>query len=302
MTAQEKPTPRLLRPVDFDAVCNLLGACELPASDLEPGRMAEFLGIFDNGKLVACGGIEVCGPNGLLRSLAVHPSARSRGLGTVLVASLEARARQLGISSLHLLTEDAVAYFERLGYRRLRRTDAPDAIAQTPQFAALCSGNATLLYKRLAPAVPDARYAHTNLIARDWRTLARFYEDVFGCKLVPPERRFAGAALEAGTGIPGAALEGAHLRLPGLGQHGPTLEIFEYRDVVAGPAPAVNRPGFGHLAFAVGNVESARQAVLAAGGQAVGEIVELTVATGARVTWCYVTDPEGNILELQAWS
>ncbi|MDR3641910.1 MAG: hypothetical protein P4L39_11360 [Humidesulfovibrio sp.] len=21
-----------------------------------------------------------------------------------------------------------------------------------------------------------------------------------------------------------------------------------------------------------------------------------------RVTWCYVTDPEGNVLELQAWS
>jgi glyoxylase I family protein len=33
-----------------------------------------------------------------------------------------------------------------------------------------------------------------------------------------------------------------------------------------------------------------------------GEIVTLTVATGAKVTWCYVTDPEGNIIELQSWS
>jgi catechol-2,3-dioxygenase len=42
--------------------------------------------------------------------------------------------------------------------------------------------------------------------------------------------------------------------------------------------------------------------VLRAGGTAVGEIVALTTAAGARVTWCYVTDPEGNIIELQAWS
>jgi hypothetical protein len=30
--------------------------------------------------------------------------------------------------------------------------------------------------------------------------------------------------------------------------------------------------------------------------------VTLTTATGARVTWCYVTDPEGNIIELQSWA
>ena len=38
------------------------------------------------------------------------------------------------------------------------------------------------------------------------------------------------------------------------------------------------------------------------GGTAVGEIVSLTTAAGARVTWCYVTDPEGNVIELQSWS
>jgi DNA-binding winged helix-turn-helix (wHTH) protein len=28
----------------------------------------------------------------------------------------------------------------------------------------------------------------------------------------------------------------------------------------------------------------------------------LTTATGAKVTWVYVTDPEGNVIELQSWS
>jgi catechol 2,3-dioxygenase-like lactoylglutathione lyase family enzyme len=63
--------------------------------------------------------------------------------------------------------------------------------------------------------VIDARFGHVNLIARDWRSLAAFYTRMLGCELVPPERDYRGAALAAGTGIPGAALRGAHLRLPG---------------------------------------------------------------------------------------
>jgi predicted enzyme related to lactoylglutathione lyase len=32
-----------------------------------------------------------------------------------------------------------------------------------------------------------AKYVHTNLIAKDWKKLAKFYTDVFGCKLVPKD-------------------------------------------------------------------------------------------------------------------
>jgi catechol-2,3-dioxygenase len=42
----------------------------------------------------------------------------------------------------------------------------------------------------------QARDVHTNLIARDWRSLARFYEDVFACVPVPPERDYAGDDLD----------------------------------------------------------------------------------------------------------
>jgi catechol 2,3-dioxygenase-like lactoylglutathione lyase family enzyme len=58
----------------------------------------------------------------------------------------------------------------------------------------------------------------------------------------------------------------------------------------------------GHIAFSVDDVAEAQQAVLRAGGQRVGEIVTLETADGAKVTWCYVTDPEGNMIELQSWS
>jgi len=147
-----------------------------------------------------------------------------------------------------------------------------------------------------------ARYVHTNLIAENWQSLAGFYQNVFGCVPVPPERDYKGQTLDAGTGLCGAHLRGIHLRLPGLGDAGPTLEIFSYAHLESRDSTAVNRPGFGHIAFAVDDVPAARRSVIEAGGRAVGDTVTLEMATGAKVTWCYVRDLEGNIVELQSWS
>lgn len=124
---------------------------------------------------------------------------------------------------------------------------------------------------------------------------------VFGCDYVPPARDYAGPDLEAGTGVPGARLRGVHLRLPGGGADGPTLEIYQYEPVLDSLPPAVNRPGFGHIAFVVPDVATARDVVIAKGGLALGDVVTLQTSDDRRVTWAYVTDPEGNILELQAW-
>jgi catechol 2,3-dioxygenase-like lactoylglutathione lyase family enzyme len=148
----------------------------------------------------------------------------------------------------------------------------------------------------------EAKYVHTNLIARDWQKLSGFYQQVIGCKPVPPERHYKGTDLERGTGIKGSELHGVHLRLPGYGENGPTLEIYSYSIQIEGLAAEVNRPGFGHIAFSVVNVIKAREDVLQAGGRAIGEVVTLQTSADAKVTWCYVTDPEGNIIELQSWS
>lgn len=150
--------------------------------------------------------------------------------------------------------------------------------------------------------IAGCRYVHTNLVAKDYKALSQFYIDTFGCVPVPPERDFKGKDLEAGTGIPGAELHGVHLRLPGFGDSGPTLEIFGYNVLKERQPVAVNRPGYGHIAFSVSDVPKGRNDVLAAGGRTVGEIVTLKVRTGASVTWCYVTDPEGNVIELQSWT
>ncbi len=148
----------------------------------------------------------------------------------------------------------------------------------------------------------NARFVHTNLIAQDWKRLARFYEQVFGCTPILPERDMAGQWLEESTGISNAQVRGMHLRLPGYGDDGPTLEIFQYNYQEERLKPASNRPGFAHIAFAVDDVESARDAVLAAGGGVVGKVVSVEVPDVGTVTFVYLTDPEGNIIELQSWS
>jgi predicted enzyme related to lactoylglutathione lyase len=145
------------------------------------------------------------------------------------------------------------------------------------------------------------KYTHTNLIAKDWKRLSAFYQKVFGCEPVPPERDLSGEWLDKATGIRGAHIFGMHLRLPGYGDDGPTLEIFQYDSMPEHPAVQPNTPGFAHLAFAVDDVSSAAQAVIGHGGFAVGELTVREVPGVGWLTFQYVADPEGNIIEVQNW-
>lgn len=147
------------------------------------------------------------------------------------------------------------------------------------------------------------RFSHANIVARDWDRLARFYEEALGCTRLEPERDYAGHALDRGTGLKGARLRGVHLRLPGYeDSQGPTLEIFQYDPAGEDPPRSVNRIGYGHICFQVSNVKTMREHILKMGGGKVGDVVTLSPSASASVTWCYVTDPEGNIIELQRWS
>ncbi len=146
-----------------------------------------------------------------------------------------------------------------------------------------------------------AKYVHTNLTGRDWRALARFYCEVFGCVPKLPERDLRGDWLDALTSLKGAHLTGVHLLLPGFDQEGPTLEIFSYDEMMAAATPVVNEPGFGHLAFLVDDVDAALAAVVTAGGSSVGKLTSTEVKGVGLLRVVYARDPEGNIVELQKW-
>ena len=147
-----------------------------------------------------------------------------------------------------------------------------------------------------------AKYVHTNLIARDWKRLVQFYREVFGCEPKGRERDLSTTWLSKVSSVPNAHLCGVHLRLPGYDDDGPTLEIFSYDELIERGLPKANECGFGHIAFAVDNVDKALQALIAAGGGAVGEIARAEVKGVGPLCVVYARDPEGNIIELQKWS
>ncbi len=146
-----------------------------------------------------------------------------------------------------------------------------------------------------------AKYKHTNIVARDWQSLARFYETVFGCTRVPPERHLSGAWLSAGTGVPDARFSGVHLKMPGTGADGSTLEIYQYASNESKPSTLANREGLCHLAFEVDDVDGALSEVCKGGGMRIGEVVSSEVEGVGLLTFVYAADPEGNIIELQSW-
>jgi len=145
------------------------------------------------------------------------------------------------------------------------------------------------------------RYNHTNIVARDPERLSAFYAEVFGCVRSGPPRDLGGAWLERGMGLRGARVHGFHLRLPGHGEAGPTLEIFRVDELEAGVGSVVNRPGLMHIAFDVDDIEGTLDRILAAGGAKQGEIVEAEVEGVGRAGFVYTRDPEGNIVELLEW-
>jgi predicted enzyme related to lactoylglutathione lyase len=144
------------------------------------------------------------------------------------------------------------------------------------------------------------KYVHTNLIARDWKKLSGFYQDVFHCVPVPPQRDLSGQWLETLTGIKNVHIQGEHLLLPGYGENGPTLEIFSYDDMTENEK-ALNTVGFSHIAFVVDDVESTLELVKENGGSCVGELVVQKYPNGKTGTFVYCKDIEGNIIELQKW-
>jgi predicted enzyme related to lactoylglutathione lyase len=145
------------------------------------------------------------------------------------------------------------------------------------------------------------RYAHINIIANDWRKLCEFYEQVFECEPWGSERDHHGPHIDALTGMQGMRIQGRHLRVPGHGEHGPTIEIFTFSRNEQDTPKHLNQPGFAHLAFEVDDVDAKRAQIKELGGGDYGQLVTIDIADAGKLTLIYMTDPEGNIVELQKW-
>jgi len=138
---RERP-PRL-------SVVALLEAEGLPATDLTDAHLKHFFFTGTDGAPSALVGLEIYGDAALLRSLVVSGPARTQGLGSALVLHAEEYAAAHRVHSLYLLTTTAEAYFERRGYRRIDRSEAPPSIQSTREFSSLCPSSSAFMIKQL---------------------------------------------------------------------------------------------------------------------------------------------------------
>lgn len=144
------PEPLIIRErPPQSSVVALLEAEGLPASDLTGSHLDHFFFTGTDGAPRAIVGLELYGPDALLRSLVVSSVARSQGLGSALVLHAEEYAAEHQVRSLYLLTTTAESYFEHRGYRRIDRTEAPPSIQSTREFASLCPSSSAFMIKRL---------------------------------------------------------------------------------------------------------------------------------------------------------
>ena len=132
--------------------------------------------------------------------------------------------------------------------------------------------------------------------------MADFYITVFDCRPKLPERDLSGGWVDDLTGLNDARIKGIHLYLPGYESDGPTIEIFEYDKNLQNSSRDINRDGFGHIAFAVEDVQQKLDLLLENGGSALGDLIDAEIAGVGRISVVYARDPEGNIVELQKWS
>jgi amino-acid N-acetyltransferase len=131
------------------SVVALLEAEGLPASDLTETHLEHFFFTGSDGAPSALVGLEIYGEAALLRSLVVSAAARTQGLGSALVRHAEEYAAARQVRALYLLTSTAEPYFERRGYRRIDRSEAPPSIQSTREFASLCPSSSAFMIKRL---------------------------------------------------------------------------------------------------------------------------------------------------------
>ena len=136
------------RPPKSTAVA-LLQAQGLPVSDIADEHLEHFFFIGSEGSPTGLVGVEIYGTDALLRSLVVADTARTQGIGTSLVQHAEDYAASRRVAAMFLLTTTAEIFFERRGYRRVDRSQAPLAIQSTTEFASLCPASSAFMIKQL---------------------------------------------------------------------------------------------------------------------------------------------------------
>jgi amino-acid N-acetyltransferase len=139
---------RRATPDDLGQVAELLDAAGLLPL---PGNLplANVLVALGDTAVVGVIALEVRGRRGLVRSVAVESGHSRQGVGTSLLQSLLARAQELGLRELYLLTEGAAEFFGNAGFVAVPRDSVPAEISSTREYRELCPESATVMRLQL---------------------------------------------------------------------------------------------------------------------------------------------------------
>lgn len=129
---------------DLPAIERLLNAAHLPLAGVADALDGFVVAEAAEG-IVGTAAIEVCCDNALLRSVAVAPAWRSRGLGRALVTRVISDAEARGIDALYLLTTTAERYFPSFGFQQVARETVPSDVRETDEFREACPASAVVM-------------------------------------------------------------------------------------------------------------------------------------------------------------
>jgi catechol 2,3-dioxygenase-like lactoylglutathione lyase family enzyme len=138
---------------------------------------------------------------------------------------------------------------------------------------------------------------HAGLVVRDLDRSIYFYHDILGLQFAnEPTPWFAGPALEAGVGVPGAVLRQVSFW---AGEHS-TMELIEYRNRPESSAEPVpnNHLGAAHVCFRVDDVHAKKAELESKGVKFYSDVNVVDEGPLAGWRWVYFSDPDGLALEL----
>lgn len=128
----------------------------LAETGLSPLGTDESAGTFfvaeEEGRVIGTIGLECFGNSGLLRSAAVAMSARSRGVGQLLVDAVISHSRAAGLSEIVLLTTTADEWFRRFGFLVAKRSSLQVGLLQSSQLQGGCPSSAVIMRLPLSAA------------------------------------------------------------------------------------------------------------------------------------------------------
>ena len=120
-------------PDDWSEVAALLRRCGLPAEGTQDSIEAFHVAL-DKGRIIGCAAAEQGGRAIVVRSAAVDPVYRDRGVASRLIETLLLRARGLGAREAYLLTTTAPTYFARWGFSLFPAEKAPPEVRASAVF------------------------------------------------------------------------------------------------------------------------------------------------------------------------